>query len=136
MLHLERCEALQERVIFFNVVTGNSVQGDRDENRAHLRVRSIGVRPAALGCQHGIGSAGASRRLAARLPDHSHLQLCTRRQLSRLPVVLLVPCVQVRPHGLLHRRHAQDLPAGEVRLGLMRWRFLGRPRLESRLLSA
>jgi hypothetical protein len=35
MLHLEHCEALQERLIFFNVASGNLVQGDRDEHRAH-----------------------------------------------------------------------------------------------------
>jgi len=35
MLHLERCEALQERVILVNVASGNLVQGDRDEHRTH-----------------------------------------------------------------------------------------------------
>lgn len=112
MLHLEHCEALQERLIFFNLALGTRSRGDRDENRAHFAVCTAGLRLAGNASQCGIGSVGAPGRIAARLPDHSYLQLCPQRQLPRLPVLLFVPGVQVRSHGVLHRRHAQDLSAG------------------------
>ena len=60
-----------------------------------------------------------TRRLAARLPDHPHLQLRPRRALSGLPVVLQLPGL---PHGddVLpgRRRAAPGVPGNALRLGL------------------
>ena len=64
------------------------------------------------------GAAGAGR-VPARLPDDSHLQLWPRRLLSPVPVVLQLPCLQLRARLLLRRWLTQGVPGDEVPLGLM-----------------